>query len=237
MTHIFKKIALTTFTSLALLACQTEVPTTNPAEQVDLSISESDIQTLMKWWDGDYNNDAQIAALKADGKPVWQKDVEGQTLGGHLPITSHYRPIDLPAFGENVIYVEEKTFGENGNPYRQRLYTLDYDAESNGISVKLWSFKDKETYLGAWTDLTRVKDITPEQMSPLPDKCDLQVRKTPEGRYHMKMPNCVFGKKLFDYQVSLGEDSFWSRDRIANAETGIVEMSAGGFTYHNLDKQ
>lgn len=237
MKHSLKTI-LTISTAVFLLAgCQNETSNARVDDPVDVSISQSDVQTIMTWWDGNYDNDKQIAALKVDGKPIWQKDVEGQTLGGHLPITSYYRPIDMPAFGENVIYVEEKTFGASGNPYRQRLYTVNYVPESNDITIKLWSFKDKKKYLGAWKDLSVIKDVKPEDMSPLPDNCDLYVSKTTDNRYYMKMPDCVFGTKLFDYQVSLGEDSFWSRDRIANAETGIVEMSAGGFTYHKLDKK
>jgi len=234
MHQFFKNIMITTTAALLATACQSE---TSTEVEPDLSISSADVQTIMTWWNGDYNNDAQITELKADGRPIWQKDVEGQTLGGHLPITSHYRPVDMPAFGDNVLYVEEKTFGEDGNPYRQRLYTINHDGSSNVLSVKLWSFKDKETYLEAWQDLTRISGVTPEDMSPLPDQCDLHVSKTKDARYEMKMPNCVFGTTLFDYQVSLGADTFWSRDRIVDAETGVVKTSAGGFTYHKLDKQ
>jgi len=52
----------------------------------------------------------------------------------------------------------------------------------------------------------------------------------------MKMPSCVFGDKLFDYQVILGPDDFWFRDRIADAESGLVTMTAGSFTYHKLQR-
>jgi len=201
------------------------------------SVDKSDIEVILDWWQGDYDNDAQIAALKADGAPIWQKDVEGQTLGGHLPVVAHYRKVEMELFGESVLYVEEKTFGEDGNPYRQRLYTLDFDEETKALSVKLWSFKDKEKYADAWKDLSMIKSLTKEEMSPLPDQCDLIVSKTEDKRYYMKMPDCVFGTKLFDYQVSLGEHDYWFRDRIANSETGVVETGAGGFTYHKLDKK
>jgi len=163
-----------------------------------------------------------------------RKDVEGQTLGGFLPISAHYRRIDIPAIGENVLYLEEKIFGDE--PYRQRFYTLKYNKEIDALSVKLWSFKDKKAYLDSWQDLSRVQDVTPELLSPLPDNCDLIVKKTDEGRYHMKMPDCTFGTKKFDYQVNLGPNTYWSRDRIVNVETGLVEMSAGLFGYHTLDK-
>lgn len=196
--------------------------------------------TVMKWWNGDYDNEAQIAELRADGVPIWKEGQhEGenpQMFGGFLPVHSHYRNVSLPAFGKRVIYLEELTFKDN--PYRQRIYTVIYDEEKDSVRVKLWYFKDKKKYLGAWQDLTKIQDLTPTDMSPLPDFCDLHVRLTPEGRLEMKMPKeqCKFGASIFDYQVSLGADDFWFRDRIVDAETMTVKMTAGSFSYHKLDK-
>lgn len=224
---------------ILLSACTNTTGNTAASNAKSTTVSAEDVEAIKRWWPGDYDNDAQIAALKADGGPVWQKDVEEQVFGGHLPVVAHYRLVDMPAFGEHVLYVEEKTFGDNGNPYRQRFYTLKHDPGADTVSVKLWYFKDRKKYLGAWQNLEMVAQLTPDDMSPLPDNCDMFVSKTDDGRYHMKMPTrgCVFGKKHFDYQVILGPDSFWFRDRIVNAETGIVEMTAGSFTYHTLDKR
>lgn len=196
--------------------------------------------TVMAWWKGDYSNDAQIDALVEDGVPIWiegQGESEtGQTLGGFLPVRSYYRTVDMPAFGERVIYLEEFTFQDN--PYRQRIYTVTENEETGTVHVKLYYFKDKTTYAGAWQDLSRIQDLTPADMSPLPDKCDLQVQMASNGRLEMKMPKnkCQFGSSMFDYQVSLGPDDFWFRDRIVNADTMLVKMTAGMFAYHKLDK-
>jgi len=192
--------------------------------------------TVVDWWQGDYNNDAQIASLQADGAPIWRKDVKEETFGGHLPVTSYYRKVDMPAFGEHVIYLEEFTFKEN--KYRQRIYTVIYDKDADTVRVKLWYFKDKTTHAGAWDDLSIIKDLKPEDMSPLPDNCDLYVTQGEGGRLDMKMPKdqCKFGESIFDYQVSLGKDDFWFRDRIVDASTMKVKSTAGSFQYHKLDR-
>ena len=41
--------------------------------------------------------------------------------------------------------------------------------------------------------------------------------------YHLSMrdKDCVFGDQYFNYQVLLGEDSFWFRDKIGSLETGV----------------
>lgn len=193
------------------------------------------VAEIMEWWDGDYNNDEQLAALEALNKPVWREDGSGE--GGHIEVTSHYRPVDLPAFGPNVIYVEETKHGDPNNIFRQRIYTLTPDEEIGKVRVKLWYFKDKEKYVGAWKDMTRVASLTPEDMFPLQDECDLLAEKQGK-KYHMPMPerDCVFGERYFSYQVLLGPDSFWFRDKIVNLKDETQVESAGAYTYHELNR-
>lgn len=198
----------------------------------DLTDIMSDIMT---WWDGDYNNDVQLQKLLANGKPVWRLDGSGE--GGHIQVTSHYRSVDLPAFGDNVIYVEETKHGDPGNIFRQRIYTLAADRELNMVRVKLWNFKDKEKYVGAWKDLARLTELSPDDMSPLPDKCDLYAERQ-DGKIHMPMRgrDCAFGDRYFNYQVLLDADSFWFRDKIVRLSDDEIIQSAGDFSYHELDK-
>ena len=219
-----------------LVGCQAEQNFQTPAPTPTSMSSDQIVTNVMEWWRGDYNNDVQIAALREDGAPIWRKDVEGDTFGGHLPVNSYYRKMEMPAFGDNVIYLEEFTFMEN--PYRQRIYTVINDKEADQVRVKLWYFKDKTTYAGAWQDTSRLQDLKPEDLSPLPDNCDLFVKQADSGRLEMKMPKdkCKFGSSIFDYQVSLSPDEFWFRDRIVDAETMTVKSTAGSFQYHKLDK-
>ncbi|MEM9532484.1 MAG: chromophore lyase CpcT/CpeT [Pseudomonadota bacterium] len=193
------------------------------------------LDQVMAWWPGDYHNDRQLDQLRAAGKPIWKADGSGKP--GHIAVTSHYRRVNLPEFGDQVLYVEETKHGDPSAIFRQRIYTLTRDVDSDVVTVKLWYFKDKTRYLGAWRDAGILAELTPDQMSPLPENCDLTIRRQ-EARYHMSMPpkQCVFGERYFDYQVLLGPDSFWFRDRIVNAATDEVMEAAGNFTYHELDQ-
>lgn len=224
--------ALSMSTSACATAAVSDVDSANT--QVAES-TEQQIATIMKWWDGDYNNDRHLKELEAADKPIWRKDGSGK--GGHIEVTSHYRPVTLPAFGDNVIYVEETKHGDPDNIFRQRIYTLTADAKINAVRVKLWYFSDKKKYVGAFKDISIVKDLTPKEMFKLPDTCDMIVRKQGD-KYHMPMPDkdCVFGESYFNYQVLLGKDSFWFRDRIMNVADDTVKESAGNFTYHKLDR-
>lgn len=231
-------IAKSTFIAslcFSLTACSSSQSGEKQSVSETMTTSEI-VDNIMLWWPGDYNNDSEIRELREDGAPIWRKDVKGDTFGGHLPVSSYYRKVDMPAFGDNVLYLEEFTFKEN--PYRQRIYTITKDETDASVRVKLWYFPDKTTYAGAWQDISLIKDLTPEGMSPLPDNCDLYVTQGTNGRLEMKMPRdqCKFGESIFDYQVSLSSDQFWFRDRIVDAKTMQVKSTAGSFQYHKLDK-
>lgn len=214
---------------LGLSSCA-QNPSSTPAPT-----PEEDLATIMLWWNGDYHNDRQIARLEAEGLPVWRADDSAE--GGHLEVTSHYRPVSLPIFGEHVIYVEETKHGDPDALYRQRIYTLQVDNEIGQVRVKMWNFKDREKYVGAWQDLSMVADLTPGEMSPLPDNCDLLVSRVGD-KFHMPMldRDCAFGDRYFSYQVLLGADSFWFRDKVVRLADDEVLTSPGSFTYHELDK-
>jgi len=193
------------------------------------------ISRLKQWWPGDYDNSAQIAALRTQNKPIWLADDTGK--GGHIQVESHYRNVDLPQIDEHVLYVEETKHNDPTNIFRQRLYTLNIDEGTGLVRVKLFYFNDKEKYLGSWQDLRRLSEISPEELFASPDGCDLVVRAV-GPKYQMKMDPkaCVFGNRYFDYQVLLGENSFWFRDKIQNVEDDSIVSMAGDFTYHELNR-
>ncbi len=216
-------------------AAETAAVTAQSPEHKADDAPEAILAAVMALWPGDYANQAQLAHLLQQGLPIWRADGSGE--GGHIEVVSHYRPVHLPAFGEHVLYVEETKHGEPDLIFRQRIYTLVVNPDRQQVQVKLWNFKDKEAYVGAWRDLKLLDGLTPEQMSGLPDKCDLFVQRD-EHKWHMLMDEraCAFGDRYFNYQVLLGEDSFWFRDQIVSLEDDTVLESAGDFTYHELDR-
>lgn len=204
--------------------------------------SNDGLVEVMMWWNGTYNNDVQIKQLTEQGRPVWRapenEDDEKQRFGGNIEVTSHYRKVVLPDFGDNVLYVEETKHGDPSAMFRQRIYTLWQDEETGAVKLKLWYFKDREKYVGAYKDLSMIANITPDEFSPLPDNCDMTSHKHDDGKYHLTMPAkaCVFGESYFDYQVIIGPDTFSFRDRIVRVKDDHVLSSAGNFSFHALDK-
>lgn len=198
-----------------------------------LSIDEQ-IDEIMNMWPGTYNNDKQIAAAESNDAKVWRLDDSGKD--GWLHLQSHYIKLNAPGIGENVLYVEEYRDHDTTATYRQRIYTIAKDSLGKQIRVKMWPFKDKKKYVGAWKNLQILESLTIEEISSYPDICDLLVNQV-DGKYNMKMngKDCTFGSKTFNYEVMLSEGMFSYRDKITDKETDSVISTAANYGYHNLD--
>ncbi|MDE0679038.1 MAG: CpcT/CpeT family chromophore lyase [Gammaproteobacteria bacterium] len=202
---------------------------------------EQDLEQIMAWWPGVYNNDRQVAEVEArmgeenfTGE-VWRLD--GSGMGGYLNVTSHYMRLDAPAIGDNVLYVEEYRDGQPAETYRQRVYTLSVDEEEQVIRVNLANFKDREKYIGAYRDLSMLDGITPDDLAPFPAICDLIVEQR-GNRYHMRMHTnaCAFGGQAFSYEAAINGDAFWFRDKIVRLEDDTVVMTMANFNFHKSDR-
>lgn len=221
-----------------LAACKEEKKTEVAKEaKVAEKLAETpqeQLTEIMNIWPGKYNNDKQIAHLEKEGQKIWRFNDEGK--GGYLEIESHYIKLDNPAIGENVLYVEEYRSHQPDSTYRQRIYTLEIDS-TNAIRVKMWPFKDKKKYIGAWKNPAVLDGLTVEEISAFPAICDLLMKK--EGDvYDMAMngKDCAFGDRVFNYGMKLKEGMFSYHDKITSLSTGETIETAADFAFHNLDK-
>lgn len=195
---------------------------------------EEQLAEIMAIWPGKYNNDIQIAELEKAGEKIWRFNGEGK--GGYLEIESHYIKLDNPEIGNNVLYVEEYRSHQPDSTYRQRIYTIDIDSTKK-IRVKMWPFKDKKKYIGAWKNPAILDSLTLEEISAFPDICDLLTTKEGEV-YNMAMngEDCAFGDRVFNYGVRLKDGMFSYHDKITSLSTGKTIETAANFAYHNLNK-
>ncbi|MFS4467231.1 CpcT/CpeT family chromophore lyase [Maribacter sp. 2210JD10-5] len=209
-----------------------EVGKTETQVSEKLTLDEQ-IDEIMRMWPGKYNNDKQCATAEANGEAVWRLDDSGEN--GYLNVESHYIKLDKPEIAEHVLYVEEYRDHQPDAIYRQRIYTI-YEKDSV-IQVKMWPFKDKKKYLGAWKNPSMLDSLSVEEISSYPDICDLLVKQV-DGKYNMKMngKDCTLGTKTFNYEVMLSEDVFAYRDKITDKETDSVISTAANYAFHNLNR-
>ncbi len=220
---------------LVASSCKEKAKQTKELEErvvKELTFNEQ-MDEIMRMWPGKYNNDKQCAEAEANGEDVWRLDDSGEN--GYLNIESHYIKLDRPDIGERVLYVEEYRDHQPDSTYRQRIYTIS--EVDSVIRVKMWPFKGKKKYVGAWKNLSILDSLSVEEIIPYPDICDLMVKQV-DGKYNMRMngKDCTFGTKIFNYEVMLSKDVFAYRDKITDKETDSVISTAANYKFHDLDR-
>lgn len=177
---------------------------------------ESQLRLMMEWWPGEYDNHEQIVRQSGGGlgDPVYEPIFR---------IHSHYIRLDLPELGSNVLYVEEFLNNDPGNISRIRVYALSVDEAEQAIKVQLYAFKDGHDHMiGARLDPERLAAIKTSDLRAFSEPCTVFMRF--EGAQFsggMKREAC--GKdEWFEYQVVLGPQHNWTRDRLISRETGEV---------------
>lgn len=194
---------------------------------------EGHLRLMMQWWPGEYDNHEQIVRQSGGGlgAPVFEPVFR---------IHSHYITLDLPELGENVLYVEEFLNGDPAEISRIRVYSLSVDEAEQAVKVKLYAFKDgHDELIGARLDADRLAAIEASDLRAFSDPCDVYMRfEGGQFRGGMKEASCG-GDEWFEYQIVLGPEHNWTRDRRISRETGEVtwEQNPGsGYAWVQMTK-
>lgn len=190
-----------------------------------------ELEYLMEIWPGDFNNREQVQFDADGGMPDYES-------GAHLRVHGQVSRIDLPAFGEHVLFVEEYQNDDPTSVFRERLYVLSADADEKAVRVKILYFKDKEKWLGAHDDPSILDGIQPNDTTTN-TACDLLLRRN--GAYltgGTKDRSCTSsegGEEISaEFQVRVGEDGYAFRSRFLSLETGEETLAISGFRWHEL---
>lgn len=121
---------------------------------------EQRFAAFVAWWPGTYDNGAQVRA--GDTAPV--------------PTRLHVRAVNVPAFGDHVVYAEWQALDNPDRVLRQRFYSFEIDEERAAARLNLHIFPPDPDFVGrtrgAHLDPARVENLTPADMVPLPG-CDV----------------------------------------------------------------
>ena len=124
---------------LCLAVSALSLPAAHAAEQ---------FQLFLDWFAGEYDNYEQVWQQQTDG----EKDI--------LEHIHHiFKPVRVPALGDNVYFVKQYMDGDYDNVYRQRLYRFSVDDDENAILLTIYSFADELKY--------RLADQQPEILETL----------------------------------------------------------------------
>jgi CpeT/CpcT family (DUF1001) len=179
------------------------VPVARPCDGEQL---ERDFVRFLALWDGSYDNRRQTRPEATQGKPA------------NEALRVEMRRVELPAFGQHVIYVEWQSLDDATKVVRQRIYVPRIDESERTLRVGLYIWPaDRAEFIertrGAHLDPTRLIGVTPADMVDLGD-CDLRFRRRgPVFEGAMRRGACSFlapdGRAIYSWtQMRVGQGRF-----------------------------
>lgn len=169
-----------------------------------------DLDTLLEWLSGDFDNRAQVAAQPESDEPLYS------LLG------LQRRVVSAPALGEHVVYAQINNDADPAKVYRQTLMVFSEDPGTGKIRSRTVSFADRDAnadIIQRLDDLAEMNaddfvDSLPEGCSPAWDWRD--------GEYSMFIDpeDCVIISRRTGKPRHIQGTEFVGPDVIRNEESG-----------------
>lgn len=196
------------------------------------AVLEKDLRVFLGWFEGEFDNSEQVAFADELGIPP---DAVPER------IHSIFKRVALPAFGEQVYYVEQYLDGDPSRIYRQRLYSFALDDSERAIKLRIHIPHDPAPLAGAHRDPSKLAGLTPAATRS-PDGCEVYWRRQADAFVgSMKPGACTFksersGKTIVvSDDLYLDDDELWIHDRAVDAAGNHVYGNTAGIP-HKLKK-
>ena len=185
----------------------------------EAAVLDKDFRTMMQWFPGVYDNQEQV---------YFEVEQEVDEALRHERIHHVFEPVDLPAFGEHVFYVQQHLNDDPAEIYRQRIYSFQPDYDEGAVRLTIHIPNDVASLVDAHLDPTKLTGLLPEQTRVLPG-CDVFWRRQDNHFVGYMQPNaCSYvssesGKRIiFNDDLLLTEDALWISDRAQDEEGNRV---------------
>ena len=196
----------------------------------EAAVLDKDFRTMMQWFPGVYDNQEQV---------YFEAEQEVDEALRHERIHHVFEPVDLPAFGEHVFYVQQHLDDDPAQIYRQRIYTFRPDYDEGAIRLTIHIPNDVASLVDAHLDPTKLSGLSPEQTRVLPG-CDVFWRRQSNQFVGYMTPDaCSYvssesGKRIiFNDDLLLTEEDLWISDRAQDEEGNRVFGHPTGVPHKN----
>ena len=164
-----------------------------------------DMDEMLSWFPGEYDNDQQVSEQKEDG-------VSEDLMQRH---THHlFQPIKVNFTDHHTLYAQQYQHYDPEDIYRQRIYAFDIDKEEEAIRLTIYTPKDP----AAIKDLHLHKKLQASLAADdfiLKPGCEVYWKREGE-EYHgyLKKNACNYFSTRYGKQVYLNETLILSREAL-----------------------
>jgi len=184
-----------------------------PAHSFTQTDLQSQLQRLVDWWPGEYDNNEQIVRQSGGGlsKPVYEPIFR---------VYTHAVLLDRADIGDHVVYVEQYLNNDPVNVARMRVYTLQVALRAQAIRAKPHEFRDGARSIVGVQGKDVMDDIEADDLRALPAGCDVLIR-FEGGQFRGQVnPQTCADDDAFDREFVIGEQHYWFRDYEAAGAEG-----------------
>jgi hypothetical protein len=185
---------------IAFCLASTLVIADTPANEQQ-ALAKQVLANLMSWLPGDFNNAALLQL------PSTQQSGESSGTADKL-LTTHIRRVTLPAFGDNVLFLEEY----RGADHLERIRLYVFEPNDNGsVRLRLLNPKDPQALQGARNTPDRLRALTPADVTTDRRACELNFSQHPDGIIigRMTSGSCDLATDWVDYELHVGPQGHW----------------------------
>lgn len=196
----------------------------------DAAVLDKDFRLLMEWFPGVYDNQEQVYFED-------EQDVSEELR--HERIHHVFKRVELPALGDNVMYVQQHLNDDPEQIYRQRLYVFTPDYAENAIRLTIHTPKDTESLIDAHLDTSKLEGLTLDD-TIIRAGCEVYwKRQANQFVGYMQDNACAFesqrsGKRIIiDDDLVLTEHELWIHDRAEDEDGNYVFGNKAGIPHKN----
>ncbi|MGJ3232087.1 MAG: chromophore lyase CpcT/CpeT [Oceanicaulis sp.] len=143
---------------------------------------------------------------------------------------AEFHPVEAPAIGAHVLYLEWRSGAADGEISRQRIWAFR-EAEGGALSgMDFYTFADPEPYAGRGAEPGAFADLTADDLIAYPEGCTLQARNPAWDGHVLEVSadDCVItarsGRTMgIEARVEIAPD------RVSYREAGILEDGSYAF--------
>ncbi|MEY4936548.1 MAG: hypothetical protein RIS64_2907 [Bacteroidota bacterium] len=196
----------------------------------DAQSSKNDVKALLKQLTGEFDNFQQVWQEKEDKIPDSLR---------HEHIHSIFSAAEIPALGQNLLFVKQYMDGDTDKIYRMRMYRFSADKKEKAIRLDIFTFKNEKLYFSANHNPLILKDLKIDDFTNS-EGCAVFWKREKEAFIgYMKEKACNFvskrsGKHIYIMDsLRLTKDALWIRDE-ATDENGKYVFGHLGKIHHKL---
>lgn len=220
----YKTIFFLVLVSTLISASKTKNSTTNSSKDSTYNTLQQDLDTLLAWFPGEYDNHEQVYKEATD-------KIEANKR--HRQTHHIFHEVQLDFIPGRKLYAQQSQHYDLNDLYRQRIYAFEIVEKEQAIRLRIYTPKEPKKLINGHLKPEVFEDLTEDDFFLKPG-CDVFWKK--EGSFfkgYLKKNECNYYSDRFGKQVYLNETLILRKDALLLEDTATDNDGNAVFGVHD----